>query len=137
MRNLSAQRRISAPQRESFNPALHVLVSYWQHNSVSTGILVDDQQAPLRAQAIALVQAWNRVTLSPGVRVYLGDDTPFVLTALYADTTLDDIRVRWVIHPLGAHGWRPLNGQLTVHVFDYTPHHDALYIRHRHHNYCP
>ncbi len=134
-RNLSAQRRISAPHRDSYNVMRHILVSHWQYNGVDTGVLVDDQETPLREQAIALVEQWQRATLSPGVRVYLGDRTPFVLTVLHADTTLDDIREQPGIHPLGAHAWRPLDGGLTVHVFDYTPHHDALYIRRRRNNY--
>ena len=63
--------------------------------------------------------------------MYLGDDTPFELTVLSADTTLDDIldRPGTGIHPVGAHGWMTLDGQMTVHVFDYASAHNCLYMQ--------
>ena len=122
-------RRIRVPPARAYIHALRVDLTYWQHNGQSTGGLGDDEETPLRAQAIALVEQWHQTTLSPDVRVYLGDNTPFQLTVLDPDATLDDIRDQPGIHPLGAHAWRPRNGHLTVHVFDYVPHHDSLYLR--------
>ena len=129
VRNL-ARRRIPAPQMQ-YNPALQVTVSYWEYNMKHTGGFQDDQETPLRAQVIAWTERHNDITLSPRVRVYLGDDTPFELTVLSADTTLDDILARpgSGIHPVGAHGWMPLDGQMTVHVFDYAPDHNCLYMQ--------
>jgi len=128
----TARRRIHAPE-ETFHGAGVELVEviYWEHDNMSFWNIHNDDQTPLRAQAIACVERRRAITLSPAARTYLGDRTRFRLTVLDADTTLDDIANRPAcgIHPVGADGWLPLDGHLTVHVFDYTPHHDSLYLR--------
>ena len=124
-----ARRRIHAPQQTPRPVSIEVI--YWEHDRMEFMFLHGAGPFLLRAQAIARIEQRRAITLSPDVRVYLGDRTRFRLTVLDADTTLDDIADRPAcgIHPVGADGWQPLDGHLTVHVFDYTPHHDSLYLR--------
>ena len=129
----TVRRRICAPA-ETID-GLGIEVIYWEHDRMECMYIRDDMQTPLRAQAVAKIQRRRGITLSPRARVYLGDRTRFRLTVLDADTTLHDIADRPAcgIHPVGAHAWLPLDGHLTVHVFDYIPHNDSLYLR-RHRN---
>lgn len=128
-------RRVRAPPAPPRAQGIDVV--HWQHDDMFCLWFRDDQQTPLRAQALALVERVRDITLSPQVRVYLGDRTRFRLTVLDADTTFHDIAGRpgLGIHPLGADQWSPLNGDLTVHVFDDVPHHDSLYQRRARNSY--
>jgi len=94
-----------------------VMVVYWKLNSRSTSWLDFDDNLPLRAQVITVINSEQRITLPADVRVCLGDETPFRLTELDSETSLADIRARTGIHRTVAGHWVPPNGKLRVHVW--------------------
>ena len=138
--SLVARRRIHAPPETPRGIGVEVI--HWEHSRMTYWWFDDDQQTPIRAQALAVIERCRHIALSPDVRVYLGDRTRFRLSALDAVTTIDDITdrpdlgIHLVWQPLEGHlGWQPLEGHLTVHVFDDAAHHDSLFLRRRRDNF--
>ena len=106
----------------------NVDVCFWLEEKVVNVSFKDDGTA-LRAQALARVQTYSPDATIPS-RVYIGDKTPFVLTALGAAVTMSNITAN------GVHPGRQPNGKLVVHVFSHDPYDaDTIYAKRKANNY--
>jgi hypothetical protein len=106
----------------------NVDVVFWLKDKVVNVSFQDDDTA-LRAQALARVQTYSPDATIPS-RVYIGDRTPFVLTALGDAVTMSNITTS------GVHPGRQPNGKLVVHVFSHDPYDaDTIYAKRKENQY--
>jgi hypothetical protein len=98
-----------------------VTVSFWRYGShMESSVTIDGLWAPLLEQVMAKFktsEAWWGRQPEEGVRVFLGDDSRFVLTELDARASLTGIHAQGGVHVVGG-TVQPLAGRMRLHIFD-------------------
>ena len=112
-----------------------VPVCFWTRESPrESSVKIDDLGAPLLAQVLDKLrgnEAWSDrlpwgTFPETGVRVYLGDATPLLLTELDASATLRGICAQGGVH-VREGVVQKMDGALRIHVFDYAEAGEPVY----------
>ena len=98
-----------------------VTVSFWTYGShLESSVKIDGLGSPLLEQVLAKFKCsekWCGKLPKEGVRVFLGDDSRFVLTELDARASLTGIRAQGGVHVVGG-TVQALAGSMRLHIFD-------------------
>ena len=98
-----------------------VPVSFWRYGShLESSVKIDGLGSPLLEQVLAKFKCnekwWGKLP-KEGVRVFLGDETRFVLTELDARASVTGIRAQGGVHVVGG-TVQALAGDMRLHIFD-------------------